>query len=136
MRHTAALLLAMALAYALGLFLPWWSTAVAAAIVMAALGQRPLAASLLGFSAVFLLWSASILTRSIANDHILAHRMSAMILGTDNPTLLIALSALLGGLLGGLGGLCGSLLHRAIKPDPAPDHPTEADAEAIAPTEG
>jgi len=117
-----SLLLTVALAYALGLFLPWWSTAVAAAAVMAGLGLRPLPAFLLGFASVFLFWSGWILSRSIANDHILAQRMSAFILGAENPWLLMALSAALGGLMGGLGGLCGSLFNprRQTRPTRGP----------------
>ena len=136
MRPALSLLLTVALAYALGLFLPWWSTAVAAAVVMAALGIRPLAAFLLGFAAVFLLWSGWILARSIANDHILAQRMSAFILGGDNPWLLMALSAALGGLMGGLGGLCGSLFMRAVKPATRQDLHTEAQEEPTPAPEG
>jgi len=136
MRPALSLLLTAALAYALGLFLPWWSTAVAAAVVMAGLGMRPLAAFLLGFASVFLLWSGWILTRSIANDHILAQRMSAFILGAGNPWLLMALSAALGGLMGGLGGLCGSLFIRAVKPVTPEDLPIVADEEPTPAAEG
>lgn len=56
------------------------------------------------------------LARSLSNEHILAHRMSAMILGLDNPWLLIGLTAAIGGLMGGLGGLCGSLFMALIHP--------------------
>jgi hypothetical protein len=130
MRPALSIPLTVALAYALGLFLPWWSTAVAAAAVMAGLGLRPLPAFLLGFASVFLFWSGWILSRSIANDHILAQRMSAFVLGAENPWLLMALSTALGGLMGGLGGLCGSLFIRAVRPAPPEDLPASDDAEA------
>jgi hypothetical protein len=126
MRPTLALVLTIALAYAAGLWMPWWSAALAACLVMATLRMKPLPSFLLGFLAVFLFWGVWILTRSIANDHILAHRMSAMVVGSDNPWLLMALSAAIGGLMGGLGGLCGSLFMRVVRPEGVGDEP-EAD---------
>ena len=117
MRPALTIVLTLFLAYALGLFLPWWSAALASSIVMAVMRARPLPAFLLGFLSVFLLWAVWVSARSIANEHILAHRMSVMVIGTDNPWGLMALSAAIGGLMGGLGGLCGSLFMRILRPD-------------------
>lgn len=123
MRPALTLVLTIVLAYALGLFLPWWSVAAASCIVMAAMRTRPLPAFLLGFLSVFLLWGTWIVARSIANEHILAHRMSVMVVGNDNPWLLMAVSAAIGGLMGGLGGLCGSLFIRAVRSEEAVEEP-------------
>lgn len=121
MRPALTIALTLFLAYALGLFLPWWSAALASSIVMAVMRARPMPAFLLGFLSVFLLWAVWISARSIANEHILAHRMSAMVIGKDNPWAIMALSAAIGGLMGGLGGLCGSLFMRILRPDDAAD---------------
>jgi hypothetical protein len=123
MRPALSIALTIILAYTLGLFLPWWSVTVASAIVMATMRARPLPAFLLGFLSVFIFWAAWISARSIANEHILAHRMSVMVIGKDNPWGLMALSASIGGLMGGLGGLCGSLLMRILRPDDGADDP-------------
>jgi len=116
MRHFIPCLLTVGLTYAFGLFLPWWSVALAACLAMAALRIRPWPSFLLGFLAAFTCWGGWTLARSLSNEHILAHRMSAMILGLDNPWLLIGLTAAIGGLMGGLGGLCGSLFMALIHP--------------------
>jgi cell division protein FtsX len=74
--------------------------------------QKPLVALFTGFLSIFLLWGLLTIFRSQANDHILAHRVSIIILQKDSPNLLILVSALIGGITGGLGALCGSLLRR------------------------
>lgn len=132
MRHVLSLVLTIALAYAAGLWMPWWSAALAACIVMAALRMKPLPSFLIGFLAIFLFWAFWILSRSIANDHILAHRMSAMIVGSDNPWGLMGLSAAIGGLMGGMGGLCGCLLMNSLRPVDGKDAGEQEDGYELA----
>jgi hypothetical protein len=107
---TAALLIAL-LSFSLGLYLPWWTVAVAGGLVALILNLRPVAAFMAGFMAVFVLWGGLALLRSSSNDHILAKRMAAFILKNDNPWMLILLTALIGGLVTGLGALSGSFLR-------------------------
>jgi len=97
------------LAYAGGMFLPWWSVAVAGFIVGAWLLQKPGTAFLSGFTSVFLLWAGFAFFRSQANDDILATRFAQLILKSDNPLLLVLLTGAIGGLTAGLGALAGSL---------------------------
>jgi hypothetical protein len=115
MKPVTATVLTALLSFGLGLYLPWWTVAVAAGLVALVLDVRPLAAFLCGFGGVFLLWGALAWLRSTGNDHILAHRMSEFILKQDNPRLLVLLTALSGGLTAGLGGLTGSLFRRLKK---------------------
>lgn len=97
------------LAYAGGMFLPWWSVAVAGFIAGAWLLQKPGTAFLSGFTSVFLLWAGFAFFRSQANDDILATRFAQLILKSDNPLLLVLLTGAIGGLTTGLGALAGSL---------------------------
>lgn len=130
MRNTLTYLLTIVLTYAFGLFLPWWSVALAACLAMAALRIRPWPSFLLGFLAACTCWGGWTLARSLANEHILAHRMSAMILGIDNPWLIIGLTAAIGGLMGGLGGLCGSLFMSLVSPPDAEQEATDLEETA------
>jgi hypothetical protein len=112
MKPVAAALLIALLTFSLGLYLPWWTSAVAAGLVALILNLRPAPAFLAGFAGVFLLWGGLAFLRSTANNHILARRMAAFILQSENPIFLILVTALIGGLVAGLGALTGSFLRR------------------------
>ena len=116
MKSVAAALLVALLAFGLGLYLPWWTVAVAAALVALVLELRPAQAFLTGLAGAMILWGTLAFLRSGANEHILAHRMSQFILQKDSPNLLILVTALIGGLTGGMGALTGSLFRRWIRP--------------------
>jgi hypothetical protein len=116
MRFTITIILTSLLAYASGLYLPWWSAALAALLVAAFVPQRADLAALSGFLGIFLLWSLMAWGISRANGDILAHRMSLFIIKKDSPGLLILMTAVIGGLTGLLGALTGSLARRAFKP--------------------
>ena len=118
MKLLTSILLSALLAYAAGLYLPWWSAALAAFLVALMLYQRPPLAALAGFVGLLLLWGFISWTRSSSNEHILAHRISQLILKKDSPALLIALTALIGAVTGALGALSGSLARKAFKPEP------------------
>ena len=112
MKFLASVLLMALVGFALGLYLPWWSVALTCFGISFFLYQKPLVALLTGFLSIFLLWGLLTIVRSQANDHILAHRVSILILQKDSPNLLILVTALIGGITGGMGALCGSLLRR------------------------
>jgi hypothetical protein len=112
MKFLASVFLMALVGFALGLYLPWWSVALAGFSISFFLYQKPVVALLTGFISIFLLWGLITIVRSQANDHILAHRVSILILQKDSPNLLILVTALIGGITGGMGALCGSLLRR------------------------
>ena len=109
MKFIFAVISTALLAYAGGIFLPWWSVALAGFISGAWLLQRPGTAFLSGFTSVFLLWAGFAFVRSQANDDLLATRFAQLILKSDNPLLLVLLTGVIGGLSAGLGALAGSL---------------------------
>ncbi|RMG61197.1 MAG: hypothetical protein D6722_19965 [Bacteroidetes bacterium] len=130
MRFVLRILLIAALAYAAGLYLPWWSVAIAAFLVGLLLSERrkrrvftrkqapPPRSFLAGFLAMALLWGGLALYAHLQNEGVLTSRMLPILMpGQDNPSpaLLIGGVGLIGGLLGGMSALTGNLLGEAIK---------------------
>jgi hypothetical protein len=114
MKFIISVLLIMLLSFTACLYMPWWSIAIAAFIVTAIVPLRVGIAFLAGFTALFLLWGGMAWWISTNNDHILAHRMSLLMLKTDSPTILILATALIGGLTGSFAAMSGSLLRSII----------------------
>ena len=112
MKFFISLILTILLSFAACLFFPWWSIAIAAFVVAALIPQKPGKAFLTGFIALFLLWGGLSFWISNNNDHILAHKVSQLILKMDNPVLLILATALIGALVAGFAALAGSYLRK------------------------
>ncbi|MBL7703520.1 MAG: hypothetical protein JNM14_14810 [Ferruginibacter sp.] len=112
MKFFISLILTILLSFAACLFLPWWSIAIASFIVAALIPQKPLKAFFTGFVALLLLWGGLSFWISNNNDHILAHKISQLVLKMDNPFLLIFATALIGALVAGFAALAGSYLRK------------------------
>lgn len=112
MKFFISLILTILLSFAASLFLPWWSIAIAAFLVAALIPQKPFKALLTGFIALFLLWGGLSFWISNNNDHILAHKVSMLILKMDSPIMLVLATALIGALVAGFGALTGSYLRK------------------------
>ena len=112
MKFFISIILIALLSLAACLYLPWWSIAIVAFIVAAAIPQKPFKAFLAGFTALFLLWGALSFYISSSNDHLLAHKVSLLILKMDSPYLLIIATALIGALVAGLAALSGSFVRK------------------------
>ena len=115
MKFIVSILLMALLSFASCLFLPWWSIAIACFIVALMIRQRPGIAFITGFIALFLLWGGLSFWISNNNNHILAHKLSQVILQKDNPTLLIIATALIGAIVGGLAALTASFIRPAAQ---------------------
>ncbi|MEJ7610923.1 MAG: hypothetical protein WKF88_07065 [Ferruginibacter sp.] len=115
MKFFISLILIAALSFAACLYLPWWIIAVAGFLVAVAIPQGAGWSFLSGFLAVFILWAGMSFWISSANDHLLAHKISPLIIKIDNPVLLILATGLIGGLVAGLGALTGSFVRRRRK---------------------
>ena len=111
MKFIVSLLLIMLLAFVACLYLPWWSIAIVAFIVAIGIPQSPMRSFLTGFLALFLLWGGLSFWISSANAHLLAQKVSLLILKMDNPYLLIIATALIGALVAGFAALSGSYLR-------------------------
>jgi hypothetical protein len=114
MRFLITIFIIGLLAFAAGLFFPWWSIAPVAFLVVLLMPQRPGMAFLAGFLAIFLLWGIMALCLSQANHHILAQRLSPVILKMNSSLLLIIATGLIGGIVAGFAALSASLLRKRI----------------------
>ena len=112
MRFFVSLLLTALLSFAACLYLPWWSIAIAAFVVAAVIPQAAVKSFLTGFTALFLLWGGLSFWISNNNDHLLAHKVSMLLLKMDNPWVLIFATAIIGALVAGFGALSGSFLRK------------------------
>ena len=112
MKFIASLVLIMLLSFAACLFFPWWSIAIVALVVAAMIPQTALRSFVSGFSALLFLWGLLSFWISTSNDHILAHKVSLLILKTDSPFLLMLISSLIGGVVAGFAALAGSFLKK------------------------
>lgn len=113
MKFFISLILTALLSFAACLFLPWWSITIAAFLVAVLIPQKPGKAFLAGFIAMFLLWGGLSFWISNNNDHILAHKISQLILKMDNPMVLILVTAMIGALVAGFAALAGSYLRKS-----------------------
>lgn len=112
MKFSISVLLIALVSYAACLFLPWWSIAIVSFAIAAIIPGKPGIAFLAGFTAIFLLWLLLSAVISSANDHLLAHKISQVIIKTDSPVLLMFITAFIGGLVAGFAALSGSLMRR------------------------
>jgi len=111
MRFIVSMLLMMLLSFAACLYFPWWSIAVVSFVVSFIFPAKYGLAFLKGFLALFILWFGICFWLSFKNSHILAGKVSMLILNMSSPFLLVLLTALIGGLVGGFAALSGSLLR-------------------------
>ncbi len=112
MKFIISLILTILLSFVACLYFPWWSIAIVAFIVAALIPQRPGKAFLTAFLALLLLWGGLSFWISYKNEHILAHKISLLVLKMDSPYLLILCTALIGALVAGFAALSGSYLRK------------------------
>ncbi len=112
MKFFVSLILIAFLSFAACLYLPWWSIAVVAFLVTVFIPVKPLPAFFAGFLAVFVLWLSIAAIISSANDHILAHKVSMLVLKMNNVWLLMFVTALIGALVAGSAALTGSFVRK------------------------
>ena len=115
MKFIISIIVTLLLAFSMGLVLPWWSIAIAGFISGLLFAQKIWISFITSFLALFIFWGAMALYISIANDHILAHRISMLVIKKDNPYLLIQITAFLGGITAGISAVTGRLLAIILK---------------------
>ena len=113
MKFLSALLLTALLSIAACLYLPWWAIAIVAFIVAAAIPLKPFISFVAGFTALFLAWGALAYIISSNNEHLLARKVSLLIIKSDSPYLLILMTALIGALVAGFAALSGSYIRKS-----------------------
>ncbi len=108
MKFFISLLLIAILSYAACLYFPWWSIAIVAFAVNLLIYQKPFLAWVSGFLAIFILWIAISFFLSNNNEHVLAQKISILILKMESPALLILITGLIGALVSGFAALAGN----------------------------
>ena len=122
MKFFISIIITALFAFGAGLYLPWWSIAITSFIVALLIPQSAGRAFIAAFLAIFILWGYMAFLLSNANGHLLAHKISLLILKTDSPYLLMIVTGLIGGVVSGFAALSGNLLRRrrVIEKRPAP----------------
>jgi hypothetical protein len=115
MKILIAIVLTALLAFLGGLWLPWWSIAVAAFIVSLLVYQSAGKAFVGGFLGLFLLWGGLAWWIDVQNQGILSKKIASVLPLNGNAALLIFITALIGALVAGAAAITGSLLRSASK---------------------
>ncbi|MCW3091255.1 MAG: hypothetical protein JWP81_2324 [Ferruginibacter sp.] len=113
MKPIVSIVLMALLSIAAGLYFPWWSIAVVAFVVAAAIPQSPVKSFVTGFIALFLCWGLLSWYLSSNNNHLLAHKVSVVILKINSAAALVGVTALVGALVAGFAALAGSYVRKA-----------------------
>ncbi|HVT86198.1 MAG TPA: hypothetical protein VHD35_13425 [Chitinophagaceae bacterium] len=111
MKSIVAIILTALIAFVGGIYMQWWSLALAAFIIAILIPQKAGKAFLSGFLGVFLLWAVLAWWINMKNEGILAKKIAAVLPLGGNAFLLILVTAFIGGLVGGFAALCGSYLR-------------------------
>ncbi len=112
MKFITAFLLIILLSFVSCLYFPWWAIAIVSFLVLALIPLRPLQAFLCGFVSIFLFWTLLSFYISNNNEHVLAHKVSVLVLKTDSPFLLVLATGLIGGLVAGFAALTASYIRK------------------------
>lgn len=115
MKFLVSIILTALLAFIGGLWLPWWSIAIAAFIVSLLVYQSAGKSFIGGFLGLFLLWGVLAWWIDMQNNGILSKKIASVLPLNGNPTMLIFVTALVGALVAGAAAVTGSLLRSASK---------------------
>jgi hypothetical protein len=98
------------LTYTSGLFLPWWSVALSGFIPGLILNQKRISSFLSAFLGSFIVWATMSYIISFYNDHLLASKISMIVIKNNSPIMLVIITGLVGGLSSGFSALTGRSL--------------------------
>ena len=111
MKMIVAIILTALLAFVGGLYMQWWSLAIAAFIIALIIPQRPFKAWLAGFLGVFLLWAVLAWWIDFKNQGILSKKIASVLPFGGSSVLLLLVTAFVGGLVAAFAALMGSYLR-------------------------
>lgn len=112
MKLLISILVTALLSFVAGIFLPWWTIALAALIVAVCIHQSPFRSWLTGFLSIFLLWGGLAMWIDIRNLHILGSKLAEVLPLSGSSVLLVLVTALIGAIVGGMGALTGSYIRK------------------------
>jgi hypothetical protein len=111
MKLTVAIILTALLSFVAGLYLPWWSIAVAAFVSVLLIPLRSSRAFLAGFLGVFILWALLALWIDMKNQGILSTKVAQIFPLGGSSFLIILVTAIIGALVGGFAAVSASYLR-------------------------
>src|SRR6516164_5615243 len=114
LKYISSIALTGMLSFIAGLFLPWWSIALAAFLVSILIPQKPSMSFLAGFLGVFLLWEILAWRIDANNSGILSHKIANILPLGGSTVFLILFSSLIGALVAGSAALAGAFARRWI----------------------
>ena len=115
MKLLTAIVLTGLLAFIGGLYLPWWSIAIASFLIALLIHQKGGKAFISGFTGVFLLWAGLSWWIDTMNKGILSGKIASILPLGGNSFLLILITAVVGGLVAGMAAMSGSYLRASEK---------------------
>ena len=118
LKYILSILVTALMAFAAGLYLPWWGIALASFLVSAAIPQKPAFSFLSGFLGVFLLWEVLAWWIDNKNNGILSQKVANLFGLGGSSVLLIVITSIIGGLVAGFAALAGTYLRRLVYPVP------------------
>ncbi|MEJ0101089.1 MAG: hypothetical protein WDO19_00420 [Bacteroidota bacterium] len=113
MRFIVSIAITVILAFIGGLWLPWWSIAIAAFITAALVHQSPIQSFLSGFLALFILWGGLAWRIDMQNQGILSKKIALILPLSGNSFLLIFVTAFVGAIIAGMAAISASFLRYA-----------------------
>ena len=111
MNFLKQLVATMVLCLALQYFFPWWTLVIGAAAAGYWAGNKGIVSFGAGFLGVALLWLITAMMINAQTNSILTEKV-ARLFPTQSSSLLLLLTALVGGLCGGFAGLTGALVRK------------------------
>jgi hypothetical protein len=113
MKLLVAVILTALLSFVSGLYLPWWSIALASFLVILLIPMRSWKAFLSGFLGVFILWGLLAWWIDVKNEGILSKKIAEIFPLGGSSFLLILVTAFVGALVGGFAALSGSYVRNS-----------------------
>ncbi|HYF30095.1 MAG TPA: hypothetical protein VD993_03150 [Chitinophagaceae bacterium] len=115
MKFLVSIFLIALLSFALGLYMPWWSLALAAFVVAALIHQRAGKSFLTGFLALFLLWGILAFIIDQQNQQVLSKKVAQLLSLGEGSIVIILITGLVGGLVAGFAAMSGSYLRTVTR---------------------
>lgn len=112
MKFTVSLILTALLSFAAGLYLDWWSLALASFVVALCIPQKPWQNWLAGFLGLFLLWGGLAIWLDIRNQHLLSGKVARILPLGGSAVALVLVTAFAAALVAGFAALSGSYARR------------------------
>ncbi len=118
MKILISILLTALLGFTAGIWLPWWSIALAAFIAAILVPQQPGRSFIGGFAGIFILWGFLAWWIDFSNKSILSQKIAQILPLGGSVTSLILSTALVGALVGGLAAATACYGRRLFFKEP------------------